>query len=185
MTRLRILAWICVAAILAAPAAAAPAKRYTDPTLGYTISYPANWSLDTHYVYDQLGPGHVIKGVAFTIPPALTAGTNLGGDTKLSIESLPGRNCAPAQFVDPAQNVHALRADGRVYTVATSEDAGAGNRYVTTVFVLDGISPCLAVRNFIHYSAIENFDPGTVKPFDRARLVAAFDRIRATLTLGK
>ncbi|MEJ0041342.1 MAG: hypothetical protein WDM81_03645 [Rhizomicrobium sp.] len=136
-------------------------------------------------MFDALGPGRAIKGVAFQIPASLAAGTNLGGDTKLSVESLPGRDCTPAQFVDPAENAHRLDADGRVYSVATSADAGAGNRYETTVFVLDGTSPCLAVRYFIHSSAIENFDPGTVKPFDRAKLAAAFDRIRATLTLGK
>ena len=183
MTRFKVLTRAALAGLLAAVAAAHASPRYTDPALGYTIRYPANWSIDTHYVYDALGPGKEIKGVAFTIPAAMTQGTNLGGDTKLSVESLPGDHCTPAQFVDPAEHVHTLRADGRVYTAASSEDAGAGNRYETRIFVAKGT--CLAVRYFIHYSAIENFDPGTVKPFDRVRLVAAFDRIRATLTLGK
>ncbi len=173
------------AALLAGGAQAAQWKRYTDPTLGYSISYPANWTIDPRYVFDALGPGREIKGVAFTIPARLAAGTNLGSDTRLSVESLPGRDCTPAQFVDPAENVRKLGADGRVYSAASSEDAGAGNRYATQVFVLDGTSPCLAVRYFIHSSAIENYDPGTVKPFDGAALTAAFDRIRATLKLGK
>ncbi|MEJ0025265.1 MAG: hypothetical protein WDN01_04470 [Rhizomicrobium sp.] len=187
MADARVLTCLALAALLAGTAAApaAPTRHFTEPTLGYAIAYPANWTIDTHYVFDALGPGRDIKGVAFQIPASLAAGTNLGGDTRLSVESLPGRDCAPAQFVDPAENVHTLHADGRVYDVATSADAGAGNRYETTVFVLEGTSPCLAVRYFIHYSAIENFDPGTVKPFDRATLTAAFDRIRATLTLGK
>jgi len=184
---IRFRAALCIVAMLAGAAAAQAAAwiRYTEPRLGYTIAYPADWSIDTHYVYDQLGPGREIKGVAFTIPASLTAGTNLGGDTKLSVESLPGKACTPGQFVDPAENLRKVRADGRTYTAASSEDAGAGNRYETQIFVLDGTSPCLAVRYFIHYSAIENFDPGTVKAFDRARLIAAFDRIRATLNLGK
>jgi hypothetical protein len=169
-------------------AAAAPAgwRHYTNTGLGYTIAYPANWKIDTQYVNGALGPGREIHGVAFTIPESFEPGTNLShNDTALSVESLPGHNCQPAQFVDPAEDVHTLHADGRTYTVASSGDAGAGNRYDTQVFVVDGTSPCIAVRYFIHYTAVENFDPGSVKAFDRAKLIAAFDAIRATLKLGK
>jgi hypothetical protein len=176
---------MCLALSFAGAAQASPWKHYSDTGLGYTIAYPANWSIDTHYVYDQLGPGKEIKGVAFQIPAGLAAGTNLGEDTRLSVESLPGTACTPGQFVDPAESVHTLRADHRVYTAASSGDAGAGNRYETQVFVVAGTSPCLAVRYFVHSSAIENFDPGTVRPFDRAKLMRAFDDIRATLTFGK
>lgn len=174
-----------VAALVTAQAAPAGWRHYTDRQLGYEISYPPGWSIDTHYVSVSLGPDHEIHGVAFTIPAAMTRGTNLGSDTKLSVESIPGHGCKPAQFVDPADDVHRTRENGLTWTVASSSDAGAGNRYETTVFVADKTSPCLAVRYFIHSSAIGNFDPGTVKEFDHARLVAAFDRIRATLKLGK
>ncbi|MEI9993990.1 MAG: hypothetical protein WDM91_05320 [Rhizomicrobium sp.] len=170
---------------LAAQAAPHGWKHYTDAMLGYTIAYPPGWSIDTHYVSAALGPDREIHGVAFTIPAGTAAGTNLGTDSKLSVESLPGSGCQPSQFVDPADDVHRVHADGRIYTAATSEDAGAGNRYETQIFVIDGTSPCVAVRYFIHSAAIGNFDPGTVKAFDRAGLLAAFDRIRATLTLGK
>jgi hypothetical protein len=178
---------LIVAAALAMTAAAqgAPWKHYTNATLGYSIAYPANWSIDTSYVNSTMGPGHDIPGVSFTIPASMAAGTNLGGDTKLSVESLPGSNCAPSLFVDPADNVHTIHADGRTYIAATSADAGAGNRYETDIFVVTGTSPCLAVRYFIHSSAIGNFDPGTVTAFDAAKLTAAFDKIRATLKLGK
>jgi hypothetical protein len=170
---------------MTASAQAASWKHYTNATLGYSIAYPASWSIDTGYVNAAMGPGHDIHGVSFTIPASLAAGTNLGGDTKLSVESLPGSNCAPSGFVDPADNVHAIHADGRTYTAATSQDAGAGNRYETDIFVVNGTSPCLAVRYFIHSTAIGNYDPGTVEEFDAAKLTAAFDRIRATLKLGK
>ncbi len=177
---------LALALTAATASQAAGWHRYTNSELGYSISYPSGWTVDTAYEYDGLGPDHAIRGTAFTVPAAMAAGTNLGGDTKLSVESLPGSNCQPSQFVDPAQNVHQIVSHGIGYTVATSADAGAGNRYETTVFVADGTSPCLAVRTFIHYSAIENFDPASgVKAFDRAKLLAAFDRIRATLRLGK
>ncbi len=156
-------------------------SHYTDPALNYTISYPSDWTLEPHYVNTAMGPDHAIMGFAFTAPARFTHGTNLGSDTALSVESLPGRHCRPSQFVDPAENVERLRIDGRTYTKATSSDAGAGNRYETTIYVLDGAHPCIAIRAFIHYSAIENFDPGTVKAFDRDRLTRDFDRMRDSL----
>src|ERR1700753_1743002 len=126
MTRVGLIA-VAAMAMTVAAAQAAPWKHYTDATLGYRIAYPANWSIDTNYVNSTLGPGHDIHGVAFTIPASMTTGTNLGGDSKLSVESLPGHNCAPSQFVDPADDVHTVHAHGLTYSAATSQDAGAGN----------------------------------------------------------
>jgi hypothetical protein len=180
--RLKLCAALVAAALLAAPAQARPWAHYSNATLGYAIAYPADWKIDMNYVSASLGPDHEIHGTAFHVPASMADGTNLSTDTSLSVESIPGRSCKPAQFVDPAENVHKLHADGRTYIAASSEDAGAGNRYETQLFVVAG--SCLAVRYFIHYAAIENFDPGTVKAFDRARLLRTFDAIRATLKLN-
>jgi hypothetical protein len=183
--RVKHVAVLLAVAAFATAAQAAAWHHYTDATLGYRIAYPAGWTIDTGYAFSGLGPGKEIKGVAFTIPASMTTGTNLAGDTKLSVESLPGSGCTPAQFVDPANDVRTLHANGRTYVAATSEDAGAGNRYETAIFVIQGTSPCIAVRYFVHSAAIGNFDPGAVQAFDHAKLIAAFDRIRATLRLGK
>jgi len=167
------------------PAASAGWKTYTNPTLHYSISYPEGWKIDPNYVSVSLGPDHEIKGVAFVIPENLARGTNLShNDTELSVESIPGANCKPSQFLDPAEHIRTLKADGRTYTTADSGDAGAGNRYDTMLFVVDGTSPCIAVRYFIHYTNVENYDPGTVKAFNRPALVKQFDAIRATLKLS-
>ncbi len=172
------------AAALAAcsPAASAGWKTYTNPALHYSISYPESWKADPNFVSVSLGPDHEIKGIAFVIPESLARGTNLShNDTEISVESIPGTNCKPSQFLDPAEHVRKLKADGRTYTTAESGDAGAGNRYETVLFVVDGTSPCMAVRYFIHSTNIQNYDPGTVKAFDRAALIKQFDAIRATL----
>ena len=159
-------------------------QAYTDAKLGYSISYPQDWKTDPNFVSVSLGPDHEIKGVAFVIPQSMTLGTNLEvSNTEMSVESIAGRNCTAPQFVNPAQNIHKLNADGRTYTAATSRDAAAGNRYDTMLFILDGTEPCIAVRHMIHYSAIQNYDPGTVRPFDRANLDKLFDSMRATLKL--
>ena len=182
--RLTLLALIAAGAL--GQAQAAPWPRYTDARLGWSIGYPPHWIVNPKFVSVSLGPDHNIDGVSFAIPGSFQPGTNLSHDnTTLSVESVPGANCKASQFVAPAEHVHVLRADGRIYTAATSEDAGAGNRYETLLFVLNGTSPCIAVRYVIHSTAFENYDPGTIRRFDRAKLIAAFDAIRATLTLGK
>jgi hypothetical protein len=173
---------IALLAPMAASAAPAGWPRYGDPKLGFSISYPPQWKLDTHYVSASLGPDHPIYGVAFHIPASVAAGTNLSDYTSISVESIPGTShCKPSQFVDPAENVRKVKADGRTYSAADSEDAGAGQRFETELFVVDGTAPCIAVRYFIRSSAFENFDPGSVKRFNRAALIRQFDAIRATL----
>jgi hypothetical protein len=73
--------------------------------------------------------------------------------------------------------------NGAEYSVATSSEAAAGNLYEEMVYALSGISPCTAVRYYIHSSNIGNYATGTIE-FDRAALLAAFDKIRMSLTLG-
>jgi hypothetical protein len=171
------LAVLVLALTLPALAAAADGPVYHDARLGFTIAYPAGWSVDPHFTRDMSPP---IRGVSFTVPSSLTKGTNLGSDTRLSVEHVAGP-CSAGRFLDSPQDVHDVTQDGRTYSVATANDAGAGNRYEETVYALANGKTCFGVHYFIHYSAIENFDPGTVKAFDRDGLVSAFDAMRRSL----
>jgi hypothetical protein len=177
---------ILAAALSAATGGAAIAggwPHYVAPRQAWSIAYPPGAHVDTAYVNETTGPDHPIRGVAFRVPQRFTRGTNLGDDSALSVEHLPGINCKPSQFVDPAEDARVIGADGRRYRTAHSDDAGAGNRYETTIFVVDGT--CTAVRYFLHYSAIENYDPDTVKAFDRKAVLAQFDRMRASLKMAR
>ena len=71
------------------------------------------------------------------------------------------------------------------YSVAGLDDAGAGNFFEEHVYALIGTSPCLAVRYFIHSANIANFDPGTVRAFDKPALLRQFDKIRKSLVIGR
>ena len=129
-----------------------------------------------------LGPGREIRGVAFHIPRSMARGTNLSANlTALSVESMsgPGR-CEAGRFLSDPQNIHSIVENATIYSIAESQDAGAGNRYEEIVFALVGSSPCLGIRYFIHSTNIANYDPGTVREFDRPKLLAEFDRIRRT-----
>lgn len=154
---------------------------------GFAVRYQKGWFADADYVYDHLGPEEpTIPGVKFLVPIAMIAGTNLTTDTGVSVEWMPGMPaCRAEPFLLSPQYMTDETIEGVTYSVASSTDAGAGNRYEEMVYALKGTDPCLAVRYFIHYSALGNFDEGAVAGFDRAALIASFDAVRDSLLVKK
>jgi membrane-bound inhibitor of C-type lysozyme len=162
---------------------------YSSSIKGFSLRYPANYGVNEKYSYQALGPGKEISGVKFTIDPAISKGTNLSPDSYISVEQIPmtaASTCSVARFIDNGTKVGAIQTvtDGSTsYSVASTSDAAAGNRYEETVYAIPGTSPCIAIRYFIHYGVLENYPKGTVTQFDAAALKAQFDAIRRTLTL--
>ncbi len=149
------------------------------------MSYPAGFAVNASYDYQALGPGKDIRGVSFTIPAALTTGTNLADDTYLSVERLPGASpCTAVPFLSDPGNVKNITENGVRYSVATSSDAGAGNFYDETVYADRDSAPCIAIRYFVHSHNIGAYDPGTVRAFDQPALIRKFDEIRRTFKLA-
>lgn len=157
----------------------------TYATSTYSVVYPSNFTKDEAYAY--LGfEKKPIAGVKFQIPLTVATGTNLSANTYLSIESLPrAKNCTGDIYLPSDVKAVQLTEGTTVYSVATSSEAGAGNMYEEYVYALSGSEPCMAVRYFIHSTNSGNFEPGTVREFDRAALLKAFDEIRRSLTLTR
>ena len=151
---------------------------------GFSLRYPARFTVDADHVYQALGPGHDIHGVAFRIDPALAQGTNLASDSYLAAELLPGDgDCNAGRFLDHAASDTTITDDGVTYTYAQAVGAGAGNRYEEHVFAIPGTRPCLAVRYFVHYGVLANYPEGTVRAFDHDALIARFDAMRRSLVI--
>lgn len=163
--------------------AAAGGESYSDSERGFSLTYPTGYTLDEAYVYDDLGPDAAIEGVRFTIPEAMATGTNLSADTYVAVEYLPDIACAAAPFVPPGTATSSVTDSGHTYSLATSSEGAAGNRYEELVYALPDTSPCLAVRYFIHSTVLENYPEGTVREFDRQALIDQFDLIRRSLTV--
>jgi hypothetical protein len=177
------------AAFLACCGAATQASAwpiYRNAKLGYAIAYPPSWRVDTTHDYQALGPGKDIYGTAFVISASTAFGTNLSDESYLAVETLPRTAaCTAGKFLDDADEagVHTEKARGITYSVEHGTDAGAGNFYEETVYAVQGSQPCLAVRYFIHSTNIGNYPPGAVKEFDKAKLLATFDKMRASFRL--
>lgn len=160
-------------------------RTYTSTPYHFSINLPDKYAVDESYEY-QLAPQKVIKGVKFTVPASTAVGTNLGSDTYISVEQIPEAvPCTGNLFLDGIHAPQDRTENGVDYSVASSTGAGAGNRYEETVYALAGSNPCTAVRYFVHYGVIENYEPGTVSEFDQKALLGEFDLIRSTLLLNK
>jgi hypothetical protein len=172
-----------------------PSNVYTNTQIGYSLTLPSiatsstdtgSYSIVEGYQYQALGPGNDIAGTKFTIPVILAAGTNLSPDSYISVEEMPqASKCTAGQFLSTKTIKSQIITDGNTsYSVASSSDAAAGNRYEETVYALTGSQPCLAVRYFVHYGAIGNYPDGAVKEFDKKTLINQFDSIRHTLVIN-
>jgi len=160
-------------------------QAYTSTALGFSLQYPRGYTVNDAYTYDQFGPKKLIQGVSFTIPASMATGTNLSSDTRLSVEQLPNaKNCTGDIYLKANVKAHGITDNSVNYSVASSSEAAAGNRYEEIVYALSGTKPCMAVRYFIHYGAIENYPAGAVTEFDKTKLLGLFDTIRQSLVLN-
>lgn len=159
---------------------------FASSTLGYSIKYPAGFTVTTPYAYQALGPGKDIAGVKFTIPASMATGTNLSADSYVSVEQLSASaaSCSASLFLGSQVGSTTMLSDNGVdYSVAVGNDAGAGNLYEEHVYAIPGSSACTAVRYFIHSNQIGNYPPGMVTQFDKTTILSQFDAIRRSLVL--
>jgi membrane-bound inhibitor of C-type lysozyme len=158
---------------------------YLDSTNDFTLRYPAGYIVDDSYSYELLRLNLAIAGVKFTIPASMATGTNLSSDSYISVEHLDIPSCSPKHFLPVGQDLQVTTVDDGdfTYLVASTSDAGAGNRYEEYVHTIEGTNPCVAIRYFIHYSVFENYPVGTITEFDKAALLEQFDSIRGSLTI--
>ena len=157
--------------------------RYSDPLHGVTLTYPKSMTPDPAYVATAADTHTSISGFRLYVSTTAATGTNLSADSFVSIEYPTTATCTPSFFLDYTNNPTATIAiNGMTYLAASSSDAGAGNRYDQIIYIPQAKS-CIAVRYFIHYTAIENYTPGTIREFDRASLLKTFDAIRDSLTI--
>jgi hypothetical protein len=158
---------------------------YESAEFGIALRLPAaDYTINESYAH-QVNPDLTLPGIQFTIPEARTLGTNLSADTSLSIERREtGGACTADAFLDgahtPTDEVH----NEKTYSVVSVSGAGAGNRYEEIVYAVPGTRPCVGIRYFLHYTALENYAPGTKTEFDKAVLIAEFDAIRDSVVVS-
>lgn len=166
-------------------------RVYVNSREGFSLRLPSATSTYGDFTVDQtyknqLSPKKIISGIKFTIPASLANGTNLSKDSYLSVESIPNaESCTADMFFDGVHNAQEQTLNDVTYSVATSQNAGAGNRYEETVYAIPGLHACTGVRYMIHYSVLQNYPDGTVEEFDKPALLNLFDQVRQTLLINQ
>jgi len=106
----------------------------------------------------------MVKGSSFFVPASIATGTNLSKDSRIYVETKELAGTTTCEN-------------------ATSSDAGAGNFYETITYGTKASSSCIMLTLFIHSTNIANYDPGTIKEFERARLTAIFTSMLQSLKI--
>jgi len=159
-------------------------KPYISTLFNFTITPQPGFTLQEAYLNQTLGPGREIPGIAFQVPEQLTKGTNLSADSYIAVEKLPDVDCEPGSFLDSATSVETVAIGTNTFVKSSASDAGAGNLYIDTVYVVGKGDACYSVRTVEHTTNILNYEPGTVKEYDRKALQKDFIAMIESLTLN-
>ena len=156
-------------------------RSYTSSTLGYSMTYPIAY-IQSDHTYEFSETKNIEGGFKVMVSPEMATGTNLSADSYLAVEQLPNaRLCTGDIFLMANVTASEVEDGGITYSVASSTQGAAGNRYEEWVFAIKDSAPCTAVRYFIHSTAIENYPAGTVVEFNSEALMAEFDGMRRSL----
>lgn len=158
------------------------ATTYASSTLHVSLRYPRDYTINESFSNTSVNPNKPISGVKFTIPAHMATGTNLSAESGVSIEQLPrAKNCTGDIYL--AANVRPTKlTEGNIeYSLATSSSTASGNHVEEMVYAVSSSSPCIAIRYFIHSTNIGTST--ATRAFDRASLIAAFDKIRQSLVV--
>ncbi len=158
-------------------------KQYDSLTYNFSIQYPADYTIKEDYIYTALGPGKDIAGVSFIVPGSMTQGTNLSSDSYMSVERTNANDCLAQNFLDQVKQSETVTENGVTYIMAIGNGAGAGNRYDETVYATKVNDFCYGLRLFVHYSVLENYDPGTVVDFNHTVLNDNFKQFRSSFVV--
>ena len=121
-----------------------------------------------------------IAGVKFVVPASFTEGTNLAPDSGVSLEVLPrAANCTGDIYLKANVKAQPVQSGAVTFSVATSTETVGDESFEEAVFAIPGSSPCIAMRYFLHTTAMAS----TTLPYDRAGVLAAFENIRASLSV--
>jgi len=155
---------------------------YASSTMKFAVRYPQGFTVDENYTYTRVSAAKPISGVKFAVPASFTQGTNLAADSGVSVEVLPRATACTGDIYLKA-NVKAQAMSGAVpFSVATSSETVGADTFEEAVFAISSSSPCIAMRFFLH-SVNSTSTASSARAFDRTAVLAAFDKIRQSLTL--
>jgi hypothetical protein len=181
-----LLAVLLVAATLSPAIAADSTKTYKDRH-GFSLRVPSTASVEPDT--QENGQLDLIPdaAVVVSIDPNAYKGTNLGNaSVSVGVSKDPDivAACGSGQAAQGEKPAGTATLGGVKFTRFTFEDAGAGNRYTSTIYRATSGGNCYELVEFLHWAAMDNFSPGAIKEFDRAKIEAELHTIVTSFALS-
>lgn len=180
------LATLLLAATLSSAIAADdPSKLYNDRH-GFSLRVPVKASIQTDTQENGQLDMIPTAAVVVTLDPANFKGTNLGAaSVSVGVSNDPSvvAACSAGQAAQGEKPSGTATLGGTKFTRFTFEDAGAGNRYTSTIYRATSGGNCYELVEFLHWAPIENFSPGAIKEFDRAKIEAELGAITRSFAI--
>jgi hypothetical protein len=178
-------ALLLATALSSALAADDPAKVYNDRH-GFSLRVPLTASVETGT--QENGQLDMIPTAAVVVTPDLAnfKGTNLGtASVSVGVSNDPTivAACGAGRAAQGEKPDGTATLGGVKFTRFSFEDAGAGNRYTSTIYRATSGGNCYELVEFLHWAAIENFSPGAIKEFDRAKIEAELRAITRSFAI--
>jgi hypothetical protein len=176
---------LTAAALSPALAADNPTKLYNDRH-GFSLRIPSTATVETDTQENGQLDMIPTAAVVVSIDPNEFKGTNLGATSvSVGVSNDPTivAACNAGQAAQGEKPDGTAMLNGVKFTRFTFEDAGAGNRYTSTIYRATSGGNCYELVEFLHWAAIENFSPGAIKEFDRAKIEAELRAITGSFAL--
>ena len=181
-----LLAALLLAAALSPAIAADSTKTYKDRH-GFSLKIPTTASVET----DTQDNGQLDMipdaAVVVSLNPNDFKNTNLGdASVSVGVSNDPAivAACGAGKVAQGEKPAGTATLGGVKFNRFTFEDAGVGNRYSSTVYRATSGGHCYELVEFLHWAAMENFSPGAIKEFDRAKVEAELHNIARSFALS-
>ncbi|MDD5050876.1 MAG: hypothetical protein PHV93_04055 [Candidatus Pacebacteria bacterium] len=174
--------------VASTPAPSKPVSliQYRNDESGYIVQYPEDFQVDESG--KSPATGDFVQGIIFHFPNRFTLGTNLSPhDSYISVETKGEVACTPGDFISPDERdgvVHTepiIQSNGITFTGGSGNGAAAGNYYEEVAYTALHNGTCYGIKLFLHSTNVGNYDPGTIREFDRDKINTIFTNMISSL----
>jgi hypothetical protein len=177
------------------PGIADPSTRsYVDSQLGFSLRFPTDavvtvgqGTLDSSPVYNY-DPITQTPAIVIELSPDSYKGTNLGSaGVYVGISNDPNIVSTCTDAVDGEQNAsESVKLNGVRFARFSVDDGGAGTllHWTSDRAVVRGNS-CYEIVEWLSWGEIDNYDPGTIREFDKKIIENQLSAIRQSFKIRR
>jgi hypothetical protein len=160
-------------------------ENQIGPSVSYKVTYPRDF--ERLSLESASGSGFLNKfptKIALPEDAFRDEHTNYGGAwLTLDYDNTKSeKNCYAALDGSGQQITETATVGTNTFHVARAGDAGAGNLYSSTIYRMMMNGGCFEAVTTLHTSNIGNYDPGTVKEFDKTKTDTMLKKVLETVT---